>query len=160
MPCNDVTELIQVTVDADDRLKHYTFSKRTCGQGVGAESLLIDILGGQSVDYILGLDAEGFLETYPLESTHPEDRDLEEFLSLKHFFAVQSALEVLTGKEPGRKGDLCAAAEISCDNGDLVIDAQIDVDIVTDRIKSCGNCGSCGAKTVRGKRAKKPAINV
>ena len=75
-----------------------------------------------------------------------------EFLTLKHLFAVQAVLEVLTGLEAGRKGDLCAAAEIAFDTDQTTIDAQIDVDVVTDKIKACGNCGSCGA--TRKKKAK------
>ena len=42
MPCKDVTELLEVVLDSEDRLLDYTFSKRTCGQGVGAASLLIE----------------------------------------------------------------------------------------------------------------------
>ena len=137
MPCSDVTELIHVTLDSDERLVDYFFSKRTCGQGVGAGNLLLEQFRGHTVDEILSMDAEGFV------SEHPVEDELEEFLGLKHFFAVQSVLEVLTGKEPGGKGDPCAAAEISCEEGRLVVEGQIAVDLVTEKIKSCGNCGKC-----------------
>lgn len=140
MPCSDVTEIIRVVVDEHDCLKSYQFSKRTCGQGVGAESLLIDQLGGRAVDELLTMDAEAFLERYPIED------ELEEFLSLKHFFAVQGALEVLTGVEPGGKHNACAAAEIGFEDGDVVLTGVIDVELVTDKIKSCGSCKGCGTK--------------
>lgn len=146
MPCKDVTERIRVVVDAEDRLKDYGFSKRTCGQGIGSATLLLDHLAGLSIDDLLAWDAEIALNTFPIANPGTKEGDIEEFLTLKHFFAVQSALEVLVGREPGRKGDLCSAADISFDDGEMVIEALIDVDIVTDRIKSCGNCGSCGAK--------------
>jgi len=144
MPCSDVTEIIHVELDADDRLQDYYFSKRSCGQGVGAGNLLIEKLRGWSVEKVLAFDAEGFLAEFPIED------ELEEFLSLKHFFAIQSVLEVLTGKQPGGKDDPCAAAEISHEDGTLVIDGQIAVDLVTDKIRACGSCKSCG----KSKKAK------
>ena len=145
MPCSDVTEIIHVELDGDDRLHDYFFSKRSCGQGVGTGNLLIDRLRGWSVDKLLAYDAERFLAEFPIVD------ELEEFLSLKHFFAIQSVLEVLTGKEPGGKDDPCAAAEISYGDGTLIIDGQIAVDLVTEKIKACGNCRACG-------KNKKPKV--
>jgi hypothetical protein len=145
MPCSDVTEIIHVELDADDRLQDYYFSKRSCGQGVGAGNLLADQLRGWSVEKILACDAEHYLAEFPSED------ELMEFLSLKHFFAIQCVLEVLTGKEPGGKNDPCAAAEISYGDGALIIDGQIAVDLVTEKIKSCGSCKSCG-------KNKKPKV--
>lgn len=131
---------MQVTVDADDCLKDYWLAKRSCGRGVGAGSLLIEQLGGRSVDALLTVDAEAFLDEFPIED------ELEEFLSLKHFFAIQTALEVLTGKTPGRKDDPCAAAEIAFEDGDTIIVARISIDLITEKIKSCGACKGCGTK--------------
>lgn len=148
MPCSDVTERIEVVVGPDDRLVHYDFTKRTCGQGVGAKDLLHDVLGGRTVDDILGLDAEGFLALCPV------DDELLEFLSLKHFFAVQSALDVLTGREPGGPGHACAAATISYDGGHTVVQGLIAVDLVTERIASCGNCRGCGSAKAKKQAAK------
>lgn len=140
MPCSDVTEIVQVVVDSDDRLKSYAFSKRTCGQGVGVATLLLDILRGRSVKDILEYKPETLL------AEHPVQDELEEFLGLKHLVAVQSALEVLTGQTSGGPQDTCAAAEIGYEDGDVVIDALIRVDLVTERIKSCGGCKGCGKK--------------
>jgi len=140
MPCSDITEVMQITIDADDRLKTYWLNKRSCGQGVGAGSLLLDQLAGRSVDNLLITDAETYLNEFPVED------ELLEFLSLKHFFAIQTVLEVLTGKTPGRKDDPCAAAEIAYENGDTIIDARISIDVVTEKIKGCGNCKGCGTK--------------
>lgn len=145
MPCSDVTEVMQVTVDADDRLKDYWLAKRSCGRGVGAGSLLMEQLAGRSVDELLVIDAEAYLHEFPIED------ELEEFLSLKHLFAIQTALEVLTGKTPGGKNDPCAAAEIAFEDGDTIIDARISIDLVTEKIESCGNCRGCGTK-------KKPKV--
>lgn len=138
MPCTDVTEIVQVALDEHDRLHRYAFTKRTCGQGVGVVSLLIDDLRGLSVDEVLAIEPAALL------ARHPSDDALEEFLTLKHLFAVQGALEVLTGREPGGPADVCAAAEIIYDEGECVIEAEIKVDLVTDKIKACGGCVGCG----------------
>lgn len=143
MPCSDVTEMVQVVIDSDDRLKSYSYSKKTCGRGVGVATLLHDVLVGRSVSELLSLDADAFLEDHPVED------ELEEFLGLKHFFAVQGALEVLTGRTSGGLNDVCAAAEILYDEGSIIIGARILVDLVTEKIKSCGNCKGCGTKKAK-----------
>ena len=147
MPCKDVTELIRVVVDDSDRLTSYRFVKRTCGQGVGTDALLADALCGQTVDALLALEPEDFAASLDLPD------GVEQFLSLKHLIAVQSALEVLTGAASGGPVDICAAAEITCEPGETVIEARISVDLMTERIASCGNCGSCGTHKKKRERA-------
>ena len=145
MPCSDITEVMQAVVGDDDRLVRYRFVKRSCGQGVGADMLLENVLVGRSVDEILAIDPQDFLEEYPTEES------IEEFLGLKHLIALQSVLEVLIGRASGDAGQICAAAEIGYDNGETTIEALIKIDLVTEKIKSCGNCHGCGTK----KKAKK-----
>lgn len=147
MPCSDVTELLQAVLGDDDRLLRYRFVKRTCGQGVGADSLLEEVLVGKTVDEVLAIAPEEFLESYP-----PVEA-IEEFLGLKHLIAVQSVLEVLVGRSPGGAEDICAAAEIAYEQGETTIDAVIKVDLVTERIKSCGGCRGCGTS-----KKKKPVV--
>lgn len=138
MPCKDVTEVLQVVLDGDDCLKEYRFAKRTCGQGVGAESLLIDQLQGRSFDELLHKTADEFLTEFPIAD------EIEEFLSLKHLFAIQGALEVLAGTEPGRAHDFFAAGEIVYEENETVISGRIAVDVITEKIEACGGCTSCG----------------
>jgi len=138
VPCNDVTELLEVVLDNADHLRDYTFSKRTCGQGVGAASLLIDQLRGRPLDELLNKTAEAYLTEFPIPD------ELEEFLSLKHLFAIQGALEVYVGREAGGKADAFAASEIAYDADATTIRGRISVDIVTEKIASCGGCSSCG----------------
>lgn len=139
MPCNDVSEIIHIAIDGEDRLAAYAFTKKSCGQDVGVQSLLGDHLHGKTVDEILDIDPESFLQQYsPAEP-------IEEFLALKHLIAVQSALDVLTGKESGGPNDLCSAAEVSFSKGNTELIAHLSVDLITDKIRSCGGCGTCGA---------------
>ena len=148
MPCNDISEILEVTLDGGDCLKDYSFRKRTCGQGVGVSSLLLNVLGGRPAEDVLAISPEDFLETWPVADP------LEEFLGLKHLIAVQSALDVLLGKANGGPGEICAAAEVSCEGNDTVITARIAVDLVTEKIKSCGGCKGCGTN----RRAKKMVV--
>jgi hypothetical protein len=143
MPCNDVAEVIRVVIDENDCLKDYAFNKKSCGQGVGAANLLIEGVRGYPVEWFLDVDAGAFLDD------NPTDHELEEFLFLKHLFAIQSALEVLVGKAAGGPKDACAVADIVCDidSGDTVIDAQIPVELMTEKIQSCGACKGCGKKS-------------
>ncbi|MCF6285475.1 MAG: hypothetical protein L3K26_09830 [Candidatus Hydrogenedentes bacterium] len=138
MPCSDVTEVIDVVVDSEDRLKFYSFRKRTCGQGVGVDSLLLDVLGGMDVEALLAISPESFLETWP--AAEP----IEEFLGLKHLIALQSSVAVLLGRAAGGRGEICAAAEIACEDGDTIITAIIALELITEKIASCGGCKGCG----------------
>lgn len=143
MPCQDVTESIRVVIDPNDRIRGYEFTKRSCGQGVGTPDLIAPQIVGRPLDRVLHYSAEGFLRENPIPAEEP-DRDTLEFLLLKHLFAVQGALEVLTGKEPGGKDDPCATASVTHDGDATVVDARIAVDIVVERIRACGGCASCG----------------
>lgn len=148
MPCNDITEIMEVTLDARDCLRDYHFRKRTCGQGVGVDTLLLGTLKDMPAEGLLAITPEYFLETWPVEDP------LEEFLGLKHLIAVQSVLEVLLGRANGGAGEICSAAEITCEGDETVITARIAVDLVTEKIKSCGNCKGCGTK----RKAKKQVV--
>ncbi len=135
MPCTDITEIIKITLDRDQKLKSYRFSKKTCGGAVGYESMLQDHLAGSSVEHIISLDEHTFCED------NKPDNQIEEFLGLKHLFALQAALRVYAGIDPGSVGKSCALAEIGFDGADTVIDADINVNIITERIRACAHCG-------------------
>lgn len=148
MPCNDVTESITVVVDRRDRLHGYSFTKRTCGRGVGAHDLLSDYLAGRTVDEIASISAKQCLEELSVQAT------IEEFLALKHLVAVQAALDVLTGRGALVQDDFCRPAEVAFDEGLTSLRAQIRVDLIPERISACGAaCRSCG--TPRRRRRKR-----
>src|SRR4030067_1397354 len=103
MPCDNVTELMRVVLDSDDRLLHYRLLKMTCGGAVGAESLLLDRLKGRAVVELLSLHADTFCR----ESV--SQTDIEEFLSLKNFFALKSVLEAFAGRQAAARGHALTA---------------------------------------------------
>jgi hypothetical protein len=139
MPCSDITEILEVILDENDCLKEYAFAKRTCGQGVGAQALILEHIQSRPLNELLFMTADQFLAEFPIA-----DPD-EEFLSLKHLFAIQGALEVYTGAEAGGRHDFFAASGIEYDVDETRIAGQIAVDVVVEKIEACGNCTSCNA---------------
>ncbi|RME01301.1 MAG: hypothetical protein D6812_08330, partial [Deltaproteobacteria bacterium] len=134
------TEEIQVVLDTAERLEDYRFVKRSCGQGIGSDSLLMGRLGGWPADAILACAPSDLLER-----VGPID-EIETFLLLKHLFAIQAVLEMWTGRMEGGHNAPCTAVGIEFDGEKTRIDAEIPIDTLTERIKACGACGSCGKK--------------
>ena len=137
MPCNDVTERIEVVVDARDRLVSYTLRKRACGRAVGDEALLESTLAGKTLEEIAAITPDNLID-----ETHPTTQ-ADAFLVLKHLFAVQAACAVTSGAAPGGPRDICAAAEITHAEGDTRLTGLIRVDVVHNEIKACTPCGRC-----------------
>lgn len=148
MPCRDVTEVIELTVDAEERLARYALTKRTCGQGVGSQTLLSDRLCGKRIDAILAMDASALFEA------HPAPDALSEFLFVKHLCAVQAALEVLTGQRTGGTTGTCRVAYITFADGEITMGAELVVDLLVERIRACGGCRTCGRKADPAARAE------
>ncbi len=131
MPCNDITEQIRIVLDRNDRLISYGLFKKTCGSAVGAESLLLDMLAGLSIDDILQLHRS--------KSQWPQaaEDQTEEFLKLKQFFAIRAALVSFTGKDSAGVDDTCTISSVSYDGDDTIIDAEIDIKLLTEQIEAC-----------------------
>ncbi|MBI1292026.1 hypothetical protein GC173_12410 [bacterium] len=141
MPCNDVTELLRVVLDAEDSLVGYELIKRSCGRAVGERSLLLDRWNGHTAAAILTLDGDEFAEALDVSD------DTELVLTMKHFFAVQSGLRVLLGQESGGALDPVRVASIGTTHtGGLVLEAEIAIDVLTEKIQACGRCRGCGVK--------------
>ena len=55
MPCNDITEKLKIKLDSENKLTDYHLTKRTCGGAVGADSLLLDKLKGETAESIVAM---------------------------------------------------------------------------------------------------------
>lgn len=139
MPCNDVTELIRLRIDDEDRLLGYQLIKKTCGRAVGEQSLLAAELAGSTAAQVLAWTGDAFAEKFPTAS------DEELVLQLKHLFAVQAGLRTLLGLEPGGVSDPIRVASVAYEAGECSIEAEISVDVLTEQIQACGKCKGCGA---------------
>lgn len=140
MPCDDITETLELHLDPHDRLVSYALRKRTCGAPVGQESLLLPWLRHRHQDEILQLHGHHVVERYG------ELPVAQEYMYFKHLTALQEGLRVLAGAVPGGPHAPCVAAEVAYDESGLQLTAHIAVPLLTERIKACGNCGSCGAR--------------
>jgi len=76
MPCKDISEIIKVKIDNEDRLIWYALEKSSCGKLLGTESLILDLIKDKPVAEIAGLVASDLIE----DNNKPED-----FLSFKTF---------------------------------------------------------------------------
>ena len=135
MPCGDITERIKLTLDNDNRIDSYALSKKTCGGAVGLESLILEHVGGQSIDEIIGNTELSFLQPSTAED------EIEQYLRQKHFYAIRSVLNVYVGVSPGGTGDLCTIAGIEHSSEFTVIDAEISIDLLADQVEPCDHCG-------------------
>jgi hypothetical protein len=135
MPCNDITEKIRIVLDRNDRLISYRLFKKTCGSAVGEESLLSDSLTGLGIDDILLPDK---VTSY---GTKTSGNQIERFLNLKHLLAIRAVLLSFTGRNSAGVDDTCTMAGISYDGGDTIIDAEINIGLITEQIEACSHCG-------------------
>jgi hypothetical protein len=135
MPCDDVTESMRIVLDDGDRIKSYSLTKKTCGGAVGTRSLLIERIRGEVADEVLGMS-----ESYILRLQAPGS-DVERFLILKHLFGIRSVLEAYAGHIPAGAESPCAIARVDFDGADTVIEAEINIALLTERIKACAHCG-------------------
>ena len=65
------------------------------------------------------------------------DRQIEEFLKLKHLFAIRAALASFSGKDPAGVDDTCTISSVSYDGDDTIIDAEIDIKLLSGQIEAC-----------------------
>jgi hypothetical protein len=140
VPCNDVTEVIDLALDGDDRLRAYALNKRTCGAEIGDAALLAEWLVGTPAPDILALTGEDVVARYAPPSA-------EEFLYFKHLVAVQEALRVLTGGERGAPVDACVTVSVAAEaDGGVAFVGHLEVPLLAEKIRACGSCGSCGSR--------------
>jgi len=116
----------------------YSLNKKTCGGAVGISSLLIDRVAGKTVNDLIGLnETEFYRGQSPIDS-------VEKFLNLKHILAVKTALRAYTGDMPDDGTEACTIINISNDGDQIIIDAEIDIPLLTERIESCvAECSRC-----------------
>ncbi|MEO8377624.1 MAG: hypothetical protein ABI579_08125 [Candidatus Sumerlaeota bacterium] len=144
MPCSDVTESLRLRIDDADRVVGYELIKRTCGRAVGERSLLAEQFTGMDATAIAEMDADEYERQFPL----PEN-DEETVLTLKHFFAVRAGARVLLGNVSGGVSDPVRVAKVGYEGNEVILEAEIVIDVITEEIKACGKCKGCGVLTAK-----------
>lgn len=135
MPCNDISELIELRLDAGERLDRFSLQKDTCGAPVG-RPLLAPYVHGRRPEEIL---ASTLAQLVP-ESDHT--RQLDRFVLTKQLHALQAALAAYTGRAAAGLGDPFVVERIDYSSDETVIRGLLRIDLPTAAIKPCGGCGS------------------
>jgi len=134
MPCSDITDILSLTIDHEDRVIHYSFSKLTCGAAVGSASLLRKWIENRSVSDILSSALNDVLAVQPTRS------QTWEYLTLKHLKALQHGLRAMVGEHSCGPDDMCAIQSIETDQRGIKMLALVKVDLIISDIEACGNC--------------------
>lgn len=138
MPCLEIGEKLQVVLDRNEQLISYCLSKISCGKAVGVEPFLLDRLKGRTATELMAMTPDDFRRGLPVRT------EIEQFIGLKHFIALKSALEALTGRQAAGADATCAVEKIIYDGDRLVVTANIAIDLIAEKIDACGGCGVYG----------------
>lgn len=137
MPCKDITDTIKIQLDSENRFVRYGLRKKTCNGEVGRKNLLGKWLKEKAVDEILKYSPDDALKANPTRS------NTWEYLTLKHFLSIKSALSTLVGNEGGGINDHCTIESVEYGPEGTLIIAHISVDGLTEEIEACGGCANC-----------------
>ena len=140
MPCSDVTELLTIELDREERVKSYSLTKRTCGGAMGRDSLILKLIRNRSVSELLALPAHLFYGEIQFSS------DLKEMVYLKHYFAVQAGLAAYVGKQAKASRGECTLESVIFGSDGIELTGLVNVDMSTNKISACGGCAACGSK--------------
>lgn len=139
MPCLDITERLEITLDAENRLVDYKLAKLSCGVDIGSQSLLLEALAGLTSDKIILISPQIFINELDIH-----DNEMR-FIYLKHLLAIQVLLETYIGKRQGSADSKCTIESIEQNDSGIEIKSLIKLAIPVDEIEPCG-CYNCKDK--------------
>jgi len=86
VPCEDISEVVTVVFDANERLRYFLYEKITCGKIVPLSGKLNDFCRGKSADEIEALQLDEVVRAIGV------DNDETFFLADKELDAIQSTI--------------------------------------------------------------------
>ncbi len=99
MPCEEISAVVTVVLDKDERLSYYTFEKITCGKIIPLSQTLQAHCKGMTLDALASLRLEELVHTLDV-------RDEDAFFVLdKELDALQSAIANYRGSDLGLNFD-------------------------------------------------------
>lgn len=136
MPCDDITDLLELWLDESDNIEDYALTKKTCGAQVGHQAFLMPLITGMNIEALARSD-------YDLIMPHVETlSDHENFLAFKHFVALKEACSALIGHASDDSAfTLSVAAQ---EQRGLFARGFVSVSRIEGTIKACGRCRGCG----------------
>ena len=141
MPCSDVTELLTIDLDSEDRIRSYSLTKKTCGGTMGRDSLILKMIRGKPAEELIATPIEVFYRDIRFSS------DLKEMVYSKHYLAVQAGLGAFLGQEGRASRGVSDLESVVYGPEGSEITARISVELAASNIKSCGTCAGCGSGT-------------
>lgn len=143
MPCDDLSEVVTVVLDGEERLRYFLYEKLTCGKIVPLSGRLNDLCRGMTIGAIERLTVEGAAGALGLhddESLYLVDKELD---------ALQSALANYRGSEPGPDPDRYKVESIDYAPDGVTIRQVIVAPKPERRIPSCRTLHGPEASPVR-----------
>ena len=132
MPCEDSSAEIVVTLDSRECLVSCRYEKMTCGKNIGIGTLYRDFVYGKSVEYLLSLTFEEVLKECAVANKD------EEFLLYLEWKALREAINGYIGRNGGSDSERYKIAEISAEEGFVVIKMVIYPPADLPEIIPCG----------------------
>ena len=136
MPCEDITEILQIKINNENRVFDYSLIKKTCGGKVGSDKPILGWLQKLTADEILKTTPSGFMNDHEFED------EISEYIYLKNYLAVKNGIAIMLGIESGGKADFCTVDSIKYGPKAMILTGFIKIDALTEEIKACGNCGN------------------
>ena len=131
MPCDNVTEIIKLKLDHNNRFVDYSLTKQSCDRVIGESVLINQQLKGRAIEQILEATPETIL-TGNISSSSDSY-----YLYIKHFQAIQSVLAIWLGQRDGQTGERCSIDVINHDEEGIELTAIIKLNLQTENIISC-----------------------
>lgn len=131
MPCHNITDIVKIKLDHNNRFVDYSLTKLNCGRAIGESSLIKNIITGRTAEQLLMLTSESILSSR--FANHPDSN----FLYEKHLQAIQSVLAIWLGRRDGQAGNRCAIEAIKLDEEGIALTAIIKLNLQTENIISC-----------------------
>ena len=139
MPCSDVTEYLQLSLDHRERLRTFALRKNTCGAPVGDEQLLLHYVCGYPAAHVARSSMHELVPDFELKRLN------DQFVLYKQLLSVQAALLAYEGRAAADRDALFALERVEYDDSaNAQISGLVKVDLVTAKIRACSNC--CCAK--------------
>lgn len=132
-----ISEVIEVVLDDEDRLRSYSFIRQSCDWEAVESPVLLTRLSGMAAPDLLAADVAAFLDGGG--ETDPDERSRVQ----RHFHAIQCAVRVLTGHAYGGPDAPCTVAAIRQEPDGVAIRAVLPIHALEKRPDACADCAGC-----------------
>lgn len=135
MPCNDIDERVELTLNSFDQPIAFSLTKKTCGASISQRCELLSYIGSYAANELLTCTLNDLVKA---EGLH------RQFILDKQFSALKAVLNVYLGKTSADNNALFVLNQIDYDEqGQVHISGFLRIKADTEAIDPCGGCASC-----------------